>query len=280
MRRAMPFASAATRASFAARGRGRSTISSCRIAPRARPHEDDAIGEAHGLADVVRDEDDRLARGAPDALDLALQDLARLRVERGERLVHQQHGGIGRQRARDGAALAHAARELVRVAVLEAPEVHRAAAAPRCARLARAAPSPWSLSGNSTLSRSVSHGKSAASWKTTRAIGPGAGRRATSPCAAPAPTSAARDRRPGSGSWTCRCPKARAGRRTRRPRRAGEAPRRISTVAAPVRRRVSETSSRATLAPARGEALTHAGARERPRRPSTHAFAIANTRLL
>src|ERR1700722_2850706 len=56
----------------------------------ARPgaHEDDAIGEAHGLADVVRDEDDGLARRAPDALELALKDLARLCVERGKGLVH------------------------------------------------------------------------------------------------------------------------------------------------------------------------------------------------
>ena len=69
---------------------------------------------------------DGLARRAPDALDLALEDLARLRVQRSERLVHQQHRGIAGERAGDGAALAHPAGELVRIAVVEAPQVNEA----------------------------------------------------------------------------------------------------------------------------------------------------------
>src|SRR5262249_49111571 len=47
---------------------------------------------------------------------------ARLRVERAERLVHQQDLRIERERARDRGALLHAAREVRRKAVLEAGE--------------------------------------------------------------------------------------------------------------------------------------------------------------
>src|ERR1019366_7648364 len=83
-------------------------------APRTRPHQDDAIRQPDGLADVVRHEDDRLARRAPDPLDLALKDLASLGVERRERLVHEEHGGGGGEGGRDRAALPHASPALVR----------------------------------------------------------------------------------------------------------------------------------------------------------------------
>ena len=56
----------------------------------------------------------RLARLAPDLEQLGLHELAGLGVERGERLVHQQHFGIGRQRAREIDALLHAARKFGR----------------------------------------------------------------------------------------------------------------------------------------------------------------------
>ena len=42
----------------------------------------------------------------------------------GKGLVHEEDGRIGRERARDGAALAHAARKLVREPSREAPKVH------------------------------------------------------------------------------------------------------------------------------------------------------------
>src|ERR1700754_3477158 len=44
-----------------------------------------AIGEKDSLIDLVRDEQHGLAAFLPDALQLALHDLAGLRVERGER---------------------------------------------------------------------------------------------------------------------------------------------------------------------------------------------------
>ena len=53
---------------------------------------------------------------------LGLQDHAVLRVERGERLVHQQHRRVGDEGARDRAALAHAAGELVRKVAAELGE--------------------------------------------------------------------------------------------------------------------------------------------------------------
>ena len=51
---------------------------------------------------------------APHALELLVQQVARDGVERGERLVHEEHGAVLREGAGEGDALAHAARELVR----------------------------------------------------------------------------------------------------------------------------------------------------------------------
>ncbi len=51
-----------------------------------------------------------------------LQDFAGLRVERGERLVHQQHRRVHRQRPHQADALLHAAGELIGIVLLEAGE--------------------------------------------------------------------------------------------------------------------------------------------------------------
>src|SRR5258708_27632745 len=80
----------------------------------ARREHDHAIRQIDGLVDVVGDEDDRLARAAPDVEQERLHLVARLHVERGERLVHQEDPGTPAQRARDGHPLLHAARQLVR----------------------------------------------------------------------------------------------------------------------------------------------------------------------
>ena len=53
---------------------------------------------------------------------LFLHHLARHRVERGERLVHQQDFGVGGEQARDRDALLHAARQLGRIVVLESAQ--------------------------------------------------------------------------------------------------------------------------------------------------------------
>ena len=60
----------------------------------AAVHHRDPVGEQRGLGEVVRDEEDRHARGADHARDLRRGRGARAGVERGERLVEQQHLGL------------------------------------------------------------------------------------------------------------------------------------------------------------------------------------------
>ena len=85
-------------------------------------HDDDAVGEIHGFVDLMRDEEDGLVSLAPDLEQLGLHELAGLRVERGERLVHQQHDGIGGERTGQVDALLHSAGQLRRVVTLEAAQ--------------------------------------------------------------------------------------------------------------------------------------------------------------
>ena len=67
----------------------------------------------------MRDEQEGLAslRFHPHSLDLVLEDLARLRVERAEGLVAQQDVWVGRERPRQSRALTHARGEFVRLGV-------------------------------------------------------------------------------------------------------------------------------------------------------------------
>src|SRR5579883_345431 len=81
----------------------------------AREHHD-ALGHAHRLADVVRHQDRGLALAAQDFRDLVREREAGLRIERRERLVEEHDVGLGDERAREGDALAHAARKLARPA--------------------------------------------------------------------------------------------------------------------------------------------------------------------
>ena len=79
-----------------------------RRGPRGEHH--DAIGERDRLLEVVGDEDDALAVGAPELEQLVLHQLARLDVERGEGLVHEQDLRVEDQHLRERRALAHASR--------------------------------------------------------------------------------------------------------------------------------------------------------------------------
>ena len=88
-----------------------------RAGPRRQQHH--PLRQPHRLADVVGHEQRSSCRGLPDAQELALQHVAGDRVERRERLVHQQEArlvGAGRrgQRPRERHPLPHAARQLVR----------------------------------------------------------------------------------------------------------------------------------------------------------------------
>ena len=96
-----------------------------------------------------------------DAQQLLLHHLARHRVQRGERFIHQQHLGVGRQDARQRHALLHAARQFRRIVFLEAGQLHHLdeAAAPDARRSARV--TPRIFRPNSTLPRTVFQGNSA-----------------------------------------------------------------------------------------------------------------------
>src|SRR5262249_43562750 len=87
---------------------------------RLAVQDDDPVAHQHRLLDRVGDEDHRCRPALPDAQQLELQDLARLRVDRRERLVHQQYLRLDRERARQPGALLHAAGELIGVGLVEA----------------------------------------------------------------------------------------------------------------------------------------------------------------
>ena len=81
---------------------------------RAHVEQRDPRAHLHGLVDVVRDEHDRLPELGLKPQELVLEARARHRVDRAERLVHQQHRRIGGERARDTDALALTARRAAR----------------------------------------------------------------------------------------------------------------------------------------------------------------------
>jgi hypothetical protein len=88
----------------------------------------DAVGQRDGLFDVVSDDEDR-ARGHllafPQLQQFGAQVLGGEHVERGERLVHEEHFGLHHQRAGETDALLHAAGKLLREGGFETVEAHR-----------------------------------------------------------------------------------------------------------------------------------------------------------
>ena len=87
----------------------------------ARQH-DDPVGEPCRLLEIVGDVDARALLARPDRQEVFHQQLARLSVEGGQRLVEQQHGRPHDQRAGDADALAHAAGELLGIGRRELAE--------------------------------------------------------------------------------------------------------------------------------------------------------------
>ena len=75
----------------------------------------------------MRHEDDRAALAKPDALQLEVQLVARERIERAERFVHQKKVWCARQCAGDCRPLTHAAGELARPGALESGDSDEAA---------------------------------------------------------------------------------------------------------------------------------------------------------
>ena len=72
----------------------------------------------------MRHEQDGVLPDRADPEHLPLQKDSRVRVERAERLVHEQDVGLRRQRPRDRDALPHAARKFVRERLLERRQPH------------------------------------------------------------------------------------------------------------------------------------------------------------
>src|SRR5215831_20883077 len=97
-------------------------LDDARLPPRPRRHDHDLVGVQDRLGDRVRDEQDGLAPRLPDPQELEAHLLARERVERAERLVHQEQAWVGQQSTANGHALLHPARELARQPGLEAGE--------------------------------------------------------------------------------------------------------------------------------------------------------------
>src|SRR5262245_38280738 len=90
--------------------------------PRLRRHDHDAIAQKYRLVDRMGDEHHGLLVLLPDVEQLFLQQEFVLRVERRERLVHQQNFGIVGKRARDRHALAHTSGKLVGIILGETGE--------------------------------------------------------------------------------------------------------------------------------------------------------------
>src|SRR3989338_1432474 len=93
--------------------------------PGPAGEDEAAVSEESGFVHVVGDEKDGLPRGDGDAVQLLLERDPRLGVHGGEGLVHEHDDGIGAEGPREGHALLHPARELVRLAALEAGQPHQ-----------------------------------------------------------------------------------------------------------------------------------------------------------
>src|ERR1700722_6632458 len=87
--------------------------------PRLAHDRDDFVGQIHSFTDGMRHEQNGLLCCVVNARELMLQALARDRIERGERLVHEQNIGIHRERPRQRNALPLAARKLVRISFVK-----------------------------------------------------------------------------------------------------------------------------------------------------------------
>jgi hypothetical protein len=81
--------------------------------------QDDAGSEKQGFAEIVSDEDDRLAETAGEGAEFALEFGAGDGIERAEGLVHEQNGRIGSKGAGKADALTLAAGEFAGAAMGE-----------------------------------------------------------------------------------------------------------------------------------------------------------------
>ncbi len=107
------------------RGRGERHIKHLAdLGGRTVGHHHDAVGEQHGLVDVMGDHDHRVAEPAVDLHHRILQMGAGQGVERAERLVEQQDLRLHGQRPGNADALLHAAGDFRRALVLGMGHLH------------------------------------------------------------------------------------------------------------------------------------------------------------
>ena len=111
------------------------------------------VAESHRLAHVVGHEHDGEVGLAPEPFELVVEHVAGHRVERTERLVHEEDVDVLRERAGERDALAHAAGQLVRALVAEASEVHERRGARRAWRGARPSATLANFSGKLDVAR-------------------------------------------------------------------------------------------------------------------------------
>ena len=71
----------------------------------------------------MRDEEDAFPGARPDVEDQFLHQFASERIERAQRLIHEEDVGIGRQSARDADPLTHPAGKLPDPSILDALEM-------------------------------------------------------------------------------------------------------------------------------------------------------------
>src|SRR5262245_6367110 len=91
-----------------------------------RRHHDHPVGEIDRFRHVVSHIDHGLAGLTPDVGQEPLHGVARERIERRKRLVHEENGWVVGERARDRDPLLHAARKMMRIGLRELLELDQA----------------------------------------------------------------------------------------------------------------------------------------------------------
>ena len=129
-------------------------------------HHSHVIGQHEGLGLIMRDVDERRAECGLQLLELDLHVLAKLQIERAQRLIEEQKGRLQHQASRDGDPLPLAAGELVDSLVRRAAESHALEHLPAALRRARLAQSPRRARPKATFSPTDIIGNRASCWNT------------------------------------------------------------------------------------------------------------------
>ena len=140
------------------RGRGSDTVTTSAMRPGRGRQDNDDVGQRDGLDDIVRHKDHRVFHVLPKLRQLLLQTETRMRIQRPERLIHQQDRLVGDERPRQRAPLLHPAGKLARKLVLETAKLHPLDPVHRPAAALGGERTPAIFSGNSMLASNVIQG--------------------------------------------------------------------------------------------------------------------------